>query len=102
MHRDKSRVTWHSIAYANEDLDASVLQNDWPDGLPRLIHRENPAAAAEQRRVEVSKLVGPPVEVLPSSRLADVAVGFEVSYDTFHLSLRQRLLVVADDATGQL
>jgi hypothetical protein len=29
---DKSRGTWPSIAYAFEDLDASELQNDWPDG----------------------------------------------------------------------
>jgi hypothetical protein len=35
-HEDKSRGTWHSIAYANEDLHASELQNDWPDGFPRL------------------------------------------------------------------
>jgi hypothetical protein len=35
-HGDKSRETWHSIAYVNEDLDASELQSDWPDGLPRL------------------------------------------------------------------
>jgi hypothetical protein len=42
-HGDKSRETWHSIAYANEDLDvdASELQNDRPAGLPRLIHRSS-------------------------------------------------------------
>jgi hypothetical protein len=27
-HKDKVRETWSSIAYANEDLDASELKND--------------------------------------------------------------------------
>jgi hypothetical protein len=30
------------VAYANEDLDASELQNDWMDGSPKPIHRYSP------------------------------------------------------------
>jgi DNA-binding CsgD family transcriptional regulator len=40
--KHKSCDTRSSIAYANEDLDASELQNDWPDGFPRLLHRYSP------------------------------------------------------------